>query len=150
LSDGILFRRQVMAYYITDKCNGCTSCAQICPTGAVTGEKKKRHSINEKYCIACGTCGRICPKESVEDSFGESVKHVKRKLWEKPDFDRDKCMACVICIDACPIGCITHGKPGKKDLNSYPELINRKACIGCGFCFVECPVDAISMEIPTE
>lgn len=139
-----------MAYYITDKCIGCTSCVNICPTGAVAGEKKKLHSINGEYCIACGTCGRICPKEAVEDSFGQVVQHVKRKLWKKPVFDKVACMACVICLDTCPIGCITLGTPGKKDVNAYPELINTKACIGCGFCVEECPADAITMETPTE
>lgn len=137
-----------MAYYITDKCNGCTSCANICPTGAAAGEKKQLHSIAPEYCIECGSCGRICPKRAVVDSFGQTVENVKRKLWKKPQFDVDKCMACVICLDVCPIGCIVLGKPSGKDPNAYPELISLKACVSCGFCMEECPADAISLETP--
>ncbi len=139
-----------MTFYITEKCIGCTSCAVICPTGAITGKKKKLHNIDADYCISCGTCGRICPAGSVEDAFGQVMTRVKRKMWEQPVFDKKKCTACVICIDACPIGIIVSGKPEKKSSNAFPELINEKVCLGCGFCKAECPVDAISMAVPEQ
>lgn len=137
-----------MSFYITDKCIGCTSCAAMCPTGAISGEKKKLHTINADYCISCGTCGRICPAGAVEDAFGQVMQRIKKKLWEKPVFDTKVCTSCGICLDACPIGCIVNGKPEKKTTESYPELINDKVCLGCGFCKAECPVDAIKMAVP--
>ena len=139
-----------MTLYITEECNGCTSCAVICPTGAIAGKKKKQHSINADYCIECGVCGKICPAGAVEDAFGQVATRVKRKMWEKPVFDTKKCTACVICIDACPIGCIVASKPEKKGSEGYPELINEKVCLGCGFCEDECPVEAITMVVPEQ
>lgn len=136
-----------MTFYITEKCNGCTACANICPTGAVSGIKKDRHTINPDYCIECGACGRVCPSGAVEDAFGQIVLRVKKKMWQTPVFDKNICTSCVICVDACPIGCITMGRPEGKNPNAFPELINAKVCLSCGFCMNECPVDAISMAI---
>ena len=139
-----------MAFYITENCIGCTSCANLCPTGAASGEKKKRHSIDAEYCIECGTCGRICPKGSVIDSFGQVVKGEKKKDWKKPEFNRKKCSGCGICLDACPVGCIVFGNPDSKTKTAYPELITANGCISCGFCAAECPVDAIILAPPVE
>lgn len=43
-----------------DKCVGCTKCARNCPTGAITGEKKKVHTIDVAKCIRCGACMEGC------------------------------------------------------------------------------------------
>ncbi len=137
-----------MAYSITeDECNGCTSCATICPTGAASGEKKQPHRIDEAVCIECGACGKLCPQGAVKDASGRVPQRVKRKFWEKPIFDKQKCVGCAICLDVCPTDCITLGEPSAKDSNAYPEVAgaNAKKCIGCGFCAQSCPVDAIEM-----
>ena len=139
-----------MAYYITENCIGCTSCANLCPIGAVAGEKKKRHSIDQDHCIECGTCARICPKDAVMDSFGQVIRGEKRKYWKKPEFNRKTCSGCGICVDACPVGCIAFGNPDPKNKTAYPELVSLNGCISCGFCAGECPVDAIVMMPPAE
>lgn len=139
-----------MAYHITQDCIGCTSCAKLCPTGAARGEKKELHTIAAEFCIECGTCGRICPKNAVEDPFGQRVKSEKKKDWKKPVFSTKTCMACGICVDACPVGCIVFGLPSKKDKTAYPELINTGACLSCGFCARECPVEAIELMPPMD
>lgn len=137
-----------MAYSITDNCIGCTSCAKLCPTGAAQGVKKERHTITPELCIECSTCGRICPKAAVVDPFGDVVQGEKKKFWKKPVFNKKTCMACGICLDACPVGCITFGGPDKKDKTAYPQLILADACLSCGFCVKECPVDSITLEPP--
>lgn len=137
-----------MAYYITeDECNGCTSCAAICPTGAASGEKDEPHRINADVCIECGACGKLCPQGAVRDSSGRVLQKIKRKQWEKPFFDHQKCNGCLICIDVCPTDCISLGGSGLKDPHAYPEVVRTSACIGCGFCRDACPVEAIEMDI---
>lgn len=137
-----------MAYFITEEeCNGCTLCAEICPTGAASGEKKKPHRIDAALCIECGACGKLCPQGAVKDASGRVPQRVKREQWEKPVFDKQKCVGCSICVDVCPSDCITLGTPGTKDSAAYPEITkaNAKKCVSCGFCAQACPVDAIDM-----
>jgi NADH-quinone oxidoreductase subunit F len=42
------------------KCRGCGLCIKTCPTGAITGERKKPHVINDALCIKCGACFTTC------------------------------------------------------------------------------------------
>jgi len=139
-----------MAYFITENCNGCTSCARLCPTNAIRGEKKERHIIDVQFCIECGACGRICPQSAVQDPSGRPVENLKKKLWAKPVFNYKACMSCGICINACPVSCIMFGTPSPKDKNPYPELVNPGTCLSCGFCADECPVEAVTLAPPAK
>ena len=46
-------------------CNGCTLCAVKCPEEAVSGIKKKLHTIDTKKCIKCGICFSLCKQEAI-------------------------------------------------------------------------------------
>ena len=138
-----------MSYTITEKCNGCGACTRNCPAVAISGEKKKPHTIDVSLCIECGACGRICPQAAVLDAEGASCMMIKRSEWLKPDIVLESCVACGICIDACPVGCLVLSElPRKKGMDAFPYLKDAKACIGCGFCSRECPVEAVVMQIP--
>ncbi|MEE4270805.1 MAG: NADH-quinone oxidoreductase subunit NuoF [Thermoanaerobaculales bacterium] len=57
--------RALTAFEITEDCDGCHACTKVCPTDAISGEKKKLHVIDHDACISCGACLDICPTESI-------------------------------------------------------------------------------------
>ena len=58
--------KALIAYTITDKCIGCTRCAQRCPATAIPPTPYERHTIDQSLCIRCGNCRQVCPSEAVE------------------------------------------------------------------------------------
>lgn len=50
-----------------NKCNGCMSCLDICPRGAIHIEKSLKYynaHVDMKKCIACGLCHNVCPSNT--------------------------------------------------------------------------------------
>lgn len=48
-----------------EMCTGCTLCFRNCPVGAITGEKKMPHYINQSLCIKCGVCYDKCKFKAI-------------------------------------------------------------------------------------
>lgn len=58
--------KELLIYSILEEvCTGCGACMRVCPSGAITGEKKKPHRINDDLCIKCGACFDVCKFNSV-------------------------------------------------------------------------------------
>jgi NADH:ubiquinone oxidoreductase subunit F (NADH-binding)/NAD-dependent dihydropyrimidine dehydrogenase PreA subunit len=48
-----------------EKCTGCMRCIGVCPSDAITGERKKPHLIDQDKCIKCGSCYSTCKFEAI-------------------------------------------------------------------------------------
>lgn len=57
---------ELIHYYIAEnKCTGCGVCLEVCPHGAVTGEKKQAHVINDQKCQKCAICKEQCKFDAI-------------------------------------------------------------------------------------
>jgi NADH-quinone oxidoreductase subunit F len=52
--------QKLLTYTITDDCSGCMLCLKACAVGAITGERKKVHVIDQSKCTVCGECYKVC------------------------------------------------------------------------------------------
>ena len=57
--------KELITYSINENCTGCQACLRLCPSEAITGEKKKRHAIDPGQCIKCGACRSVCKFDAV-------------------------------------------------------------------------------------
>jgi NADH-quinone oxidoreductase subunit F len=54
---------KLLTFEITDLCVGCLLCLKACSAKAITGERKKKHVIDQGKCTRCGQCFKVCNVE---------------------------------------------------------------------------------------
>ena len=54
-----------MAYFITDACVQCGTCADTCPLSIISKVDGK-YVIDADACVECGSCAAACPTEAIE------------------------------------------------------------------------------------
>jgi NADH:ubiquinone oxidoreductase subunit F (NADH-binding)/(2Fe-2S) ferredoxin/NAD-dependent dihydropyrimidine dehydrogenase PreA subunit len=58
--------RDLVTYrVIAEKCVGCGRCVEVCPTGALTGPRKKPHRLDATKCIKCRSCFEVCRFDAI-------------------------------------------------------------------------------------
>lgn len=58
--------QDLIQYKVTNRCIGCTVCAQNCPTGAIPFRPYKRHRVVQEDCTKCDACYQACPNNAIE------------------------------------------------------------------------------------
>jgi len=81
----------------------------------------------------------------------ENPRHRGEHILVKDELDREKCVACLLCMAACPAVCIfiePEAAPAEwTDRERRPKTfeIDMLRCIYCGYCEEACPCDAIRL-----
>jgi len=61
--------------------------------------------------------------------------------------DYQVCMACSVCIQACPFSYLEPARTGiGKYQRVYPQLTHDHQCTGCGLCARACPLDCLLIK----
>ena len=47
-----------------EKCTGCESCVEECPSEAISMDEEKA-LVNPEACIDCGVCIDACPEQAI-------------------------------------------------------------------------------------
>lgn len=58
--------KNLVQYFITDTCFGCTRCSQMCPTDSIPMNPYHHHVIEESTCTRCDICLQVCPVNAIE------------------------------------------------------------------------------------
>ncbi len=68
--------KDLISYHILpDKCTGCGICLTNCHVGAIKGDKRTVHIIDQNKCVKCGVCWTVCPSR-----FNAIIKVPKKHL----------------------------------------------------------------------
>lgn len=59
------------------------------------------HQNDLDKCIGCGTCSDICPTAAINMVPVEGLVHEEGKKDERPAFDYGRCSFCGLCVDVC-------------------------------------------------
>ncbi|MDR0395838.1 MAG: RnfABCDGE type electron transport complex subunit B [Oscillospiraceae bacterium] len=127
-----------------EKCTGCGKCVGICPKHVLdlqplrqpvrllchANERGRVITDNCKAgCFSCGKCVEACKFGAIEMAAN------------LPVINLDKCKACMMCAEACPVDAIWADYA-----NRLEAVIDTAKCIGCGLCRRACQFDAIVGE----
>lgn len=58
--------KNLIRYFINDKCTGCTKCSQECPVKAIPFTPYEKHVIDDDICTKCDNCRIVCPEDAIE------------------------------------------------------------------------------------
>jgi heterodisulfide reductase subunit A len=84
-----------------ERCASCGRCAEVCPYGAITVDKKAKRPavVNTAACAGCGTCAAECPFDAIDmNHFTDSqFLHQVRALLEEHPENKVLVFACNWC-----------------------------------------------------
>lgn len=131
-----------------DNCKGCTMCAKACPAGAINGEVKQPHEIDQDECIRCGACFDTCKFNAIYQ--GDITPAPAAAAKKAAPADGAKAAAPAAAAAAAAPKKKAAPKPVEHDPldRNFPLRIDPNACKGCTMCARNCPEQCISSDGP--
>ncbi len=85
-------------------------------------------------CNCCACCCGVIHGQKIS-----GVKEGAERSNYRAVIDPEKCIACGVCQERCPVDAIVDDENGK-------SKVDRSKCIGCGVCVIDCATAAIVLE----
>ena len=121
----------VFLYYSTrlntQKCTGCASCVQNCPTETLESSDKGKLRVftySHFQCICCGSCVNVCPEDAAELRHEISAKRLFQ-VFSKQEIRSVELEAC----DRC--GALFTPEPQMKKIGLTFAYVYIKFCPNC-------------------
>ncbi|MDZ7754764.1 MAG: 4Fe-4S binding protein [Gammaproteobacteria bacterium] len=79
-----------------DRCTLCSTCARVCPTGAIRYDESSRAELRflEAACVQCGICDRTCPEGAITRVQRLAPAQLRQGWRIVNDGDMARCSAC--------------------------------------------------------
>ncbi|MDM5147713.1 RnfABCDGE type electron transport complex subunit B [Candidatus Persebacteraceae bacterium Df01] len=58
--------QRLVAVIRAEDCVGCALCLPVCPTDAIVGATRHRHTVITEHCVGCRLCLPPCPTNCIE------------------------------------------------------------------------------------
>lgn len=124
-------------------CLGYGDCLRKCPFGAITMDANGIPQIDEEKCTGCQQCVAVCPRQVIRMRPAKSRVSVRcmsqAKGVEVRKTCKTGCIACNLCVKACPFDAIT--------VQNNLAIIDHSKCRNCGLCVAKCPTKAIEGQL---
>jgi RnfABCDGE-type electron transport complex B subunit len=120
-------------------CLGYGDCFRKCPFGAISMDENGLPVIDEEKCTGCEQCVAVCPRKVIRMRPAKSLVTVRclsqAKGVEVRKTCKTGCIACSLCVKACPFDAIT--------VQNNVAIIDHSLCRNCGLCIAKCPTKVI-------
>ncbi|PKL51532.1 MAG: electron transporter RnfB [Nitrospira bacterium HGW-Nitrospira-1] len=126
-------------------CLGYGTCSRACPFNAITMGDDGLPVVDIVKCTGCRKCEQACPKKVIEVLPASKMVlvacHSKDKGGETKKNCDVGCIACGICVKACPFDALA--------VRNNFSKIDITRCRVCGLCVAKCPAKAIVDYLPS-
>ena len=75
--------KRLVAEIDPNACIGCGACKRTCQFGAIVGDLKQVHKVNDA-CTGCGACAEKCPKKCITMKVRDKARDPKAAVKEAP------------------------------------------------------------------
>ncbi|RLE45370.1 oxidoreductase, partial [Candidatus Woesearchaeota archaeon] len=92
----------------------------------VSPQYRGMHTNDLEKCIGCGTCSEICPTDAIRMVDSVDVEEKEGATKERPVIDYGRCCFCGFCVEVCTTGSLNMTRDYIHDYITPPDVQNER------------------------